>query len=118
MSKPLNAGDFNHRVIIKRITQEKDGAGFKTPTETEVCRAWASVNTTKGYTLIAQGTAFEDATTRLLIRRPNTVIEDSDIVVFKGKEWRIRYLNDDDPEKRVVELQIQVVTQKGVQQNG
>ncbi len=118
MKKPFNAGDFKHRVIIKRVTQDKDGDGFKAPVETEVCKAWASVNATKGYTLISQGTAFEDATTRLLIRKPTVTIEDTDTVVFKGKDWRIRYLNDDDPDNRVVELQIQAVKQKGVQQNG
>ena len=105
----INAGDFRHRIIIVRRTQNTDGQGFKTPTETEVVKAWAKINTTKGYTLVSQGSNFEDATTRFLIRTPSETILRTDIVLFRGKEWRIRYLNNIDQSNELTELQCEEV---------
>ena len=91
-----NAGEYKHRITIVRDDPSTDNDGFKQSTRSEVVKAWAKVNTTKGYTLISQGSSFEDATTRLLIRKPSVLIKDTDIVLFAGREWRIRYLNDID----------------------
>lgn len=115
----INAGDFDKRITIVRRTPTEDADGFKSGVvETEVCKAWASINTTKGFTLITQGSSFEDATTRMLIRKPNAEIRDTDIVLFKGKEWRIRYLNEIDEDGIFTELQVETVNQKGATQNG
>lgn len=109
----INAGEFKHRITIVRNSKTTDNDGFKSATPTEVCKAWAKINTTKGYTLIAQGSSFEDATTRMLIRKPAVEIRDTDIVLFKGKKWRIRYLNEIDHTGTFIELQVETVNQKG-----
>lgn len=107
----INAGDFNKRISIVRRTYTEDGDGFRVVSETEVCKAWAKINTTKGYTLVASGSNFENATTRMLIRHPNTEINRKDIVLYRGKEWNIRYLNNIDQADKFVELQVEEVTQ-------
>jgi SPP1 family predicted phage head-tail adaptor len=109
----INAGDFNQRITIVRDTPSDDGEGFNSKTRTTVVSAWAKVNTTKGFTLISQGSNFENATTRLLIRKPNASISRKDLVLFKGREWKIRYLNDIDEAGVFVELQVEEVRQNG-----
>lgn len=110
----INAGEFNRRITIVRDTKAEDGEGFNTPTRTEVCKAWAKVNSTKGFTLVSQGSNFEDATTRFLIRKPTATISRKDIVLYKSKEWRIRYLNDlYDEGNALVELQLEEIRQNG-----
>lgn len=109
----INAGEFNRRIVIVRRTPSEDGDGFSTPSETEVCKAWAKINTTKGFTLVAQGSNFEDATTRMLIRKPSVEISRKDVVLYKGREWRIRYLNDIDEAGVFVELQVEEIRQNG-----
>ncbi len=109
----INAGDFNKRITIVRDTPTVDSAGFKSNTRVTVVSAWAKVNTTKGFTLIAQGSNFENATTRLLIRKPATSISRKDKVLFSSKEWKIRYLNDIDEAGVFVELQVEEVRQNG-----
>ncbi len=106
----INAGDFKHRITIVRRTKTADGDGFNTETETEVAKAWAKINTTKGYTIISQGSDFEDALTRFLIRKPTAELSRKDIVLFRGKEWRIRYLNNVDLSDQLIELQCEEVT--------
>lgn len=109
----INAGDFNRRITIVRRTNTTDSDGFNTFTEAEVCKAWAKINTTKGFTLIAQGSSFEDATTRMLIRWSSTEILNTDIVKYNGKEWRIRYQNNIDQLNKFIELQVEEVRQNG-----
>ena len=110
----INAGEFNRRIEIVRDTQAEDGEGFKTPTRETVCKAWAKISSTKGFTLVVQGSNFEDATTRMLIRKPNHELSRKDIVLYKGKEWRIRYLNDlYDEGNALVELQVEEIRQDG-----
>jgi SPP1 family predicted phage head-tail adaptor len=108
-----NAGDYNRRIIIVRRTPSDDGEGFKSNSEVEVCKAWAKIKTTKGYTLVSQGSNFEDATTLMEIRKPSVEISRKDIVLFKGREWRIRYLNDINEAGRFVELQVEEIRQNG-----
>jgi len=107
----VNAGDFNRRITIVRRTSTTDNDGFKQVTETEVTKAWAMINTTRGFTLIAQGSNFEDATTRMLIRKPTAEINRKDVVLYNGKEWRIRYLNNVDQANEFIELQVEEVSQ-------
>lgn len=107
----INAGDFNRRITIIRRTKTTDADGFDTFSEVEVCKAWAKINTTKGFTLIASGSNFEDAVTRMLIRQTSVDIDRKDIVRFKGKDWRIKYLNNIDEAGKFTELQVEVVIQ-------
>lgn len=109
----INAGDFKHRIQIIQRTKATDDDGFSTATDTPVASAWAKINTTKGYTIITQGSDFENALTRLLIRKPNVEISRKYLVLFRGKEWRIRYVNNVDLSDELIELQVEEVTING-----
>lgn len=109
----INAGEFDKRIEIKRPVKTTDASGFETDSLETICTAWAKISTTKGFTLIANQTDFENATTRMLIRKPSVEISRKDIVVFKGIDWRIKYLNEIDHDGAFVELQVQEVRQNG-----
>ena len=66
---------------------------------------WAQVKTTKGMTLIANGTDFEKAYTRFVIRYPVTEITRKMFVIFKGNKYSIEYINNID--SRNIELELQ-----------
>ena len=101
----INAGDYNHKIDIVRVVKSKDSAGFPIDTETVLLSPWAKVKTTKGFTLIANGSDFEKATTNFTIRYPVTEISRKDIILFRGKRYEILYLNNID--EACVELEIQ-----------
>ena len=109
----INAGDFNRRITIIKREKTTNSNGFDTTTDTVICKAWAKVNTTKGYTLVTQGSNFEDATTRLLIREPAVDLSRKYLVLFAGREWKIRYLNPIDHEGKFTELQVEEVRHDG-----
>ena len=101
----INAGEYNHKIQIVRETITVDSQGFKTATQTVILSPYAKVKTTKGFTLIANGSDFEKATTNFTIRYPVTVINRDDVILFKNKRYEIQYLNNVD--EACVELEIQ-----------
>lgn len=105
----INAGDFDKKIEIVRHTKMTDAAGFDTVSTVVITSAWAKVNTTRGFTMITNGTNFEEATTAFLIRKPNVEIRRKDIVRFNGLDWRIDYLNNIDEQNIFVELQCKQV---------
>ena len=105
-----NAGQFNHKIEIVRPTITKDAYGFAVESEVLLLRPFARVKTTKGFTLIANGSDFEKATTNFTIRYPQTVITRDDIVIFKGKRYEILYLNNVDEANVELEIQAKEVT--------
>ena len=71
----INAGKYNRKITIVSIDGEVDKAGFKKPpVETVILNTWASVKTTKGYTLIKNNSDFEKAYTNFTIRFPKVEI--------------------------------------------
>ena len=72
--------------------------------------AYASVKTTKGFTLIKSGTDFEKAFTNFTIRMPKSVITRDMEVDFNGKTYSIEYLNNVDEENTFLEIQAKEVT--------
>lgn len=111
MVKPVNAGKYNRRITIFRVTKTKDAQGFKTPTRTELLQAWAAVKTTRGFTLIKNNTDFEKAYTNFTIRMPATkVVKRYDQIDFHGKTYSIEYLNDVDAAGVELEIQASEVT--------
>ena len=101
----INAGDYKYKIDIVRVVRTKDRAGFPVDTDTVILSPWAKVKTTKGFTLIANGSDFEKATTNFTIRYPVTEISRKDIILFRGKRYEILYLNNID--EACVELEIQ-----------
>ena len=111
MNLVKNAGEFNKRIEIIREVVTKDSEGFTTSEPTTIYTPYASVKTTKGYTLIANGSDFEKATTNFTIRYPETVeITRKDKIHFKGKEYEILYLNNVDEANVLLEIQAKEVT--------
>lgn len=101
----INAGKYRFKIQIIREYSEKDADGFNQQTPEIILKTWAQVNTTKGMTLIANGTDFEKAFTRFLIRYPVTPINRKMFVLFRGNKYSIEYINDID--ERHIELELQ-----------
>jgi SPP1 family predicted phage head-tail adaptor len=107
----IDAGKYNRRITIFKEYQEKDAGGFIDTTQQIVLQPWAEVKTTKGMTLIANGTDFEKALTRFTIRFPlETVIDRKMFVLFRGKKYSIEYINNIDEMNVELELQCKEVT--------
>ena len=106
----INAGDYNAKISIVRETVNTDSLGFKTVTQTVILTPYAKVKTTKGFTLIANGSDFEKATTNFTIRYPVTQITRDDVIIFKNKRYEIMYLNNINEADIELEIQAKEVT--------
>ena len=106
-----NAGAFNKRIQIVREILTEDSEGFKHTEPVVILSPYASIKTTKGFTLIANGSDFEKATTNFTIRYPQEVtITRDDVILFKGKRYEIQYINNVDEANVILELQAKEVT--------
>ena len=105
-----NAGKFKHKIEIYSVTIGKDAQGFITKTRTLVLSPYANIKTTKGFTLIKNGTDFEKAYTNFTIRYPNTAINRDMEIDFRGKTYTIEYLNNVDEENVFLEMQTKEIT--------
>jgi SPP1 family predicted phage head-tail adaptor len=101
----INAGEYNHKIKIVKVIKTKDSAGFPVETQAVVLEPWAKVKTTRGFTLIAQGSDFEKAYTNFTIRYPVTPIDRDMLILFRGKTYEIQYLNNIN--EACIELEIQ-----------
>lgn len=105
-----NAGKYNKKISIYSVTVGKDSAGFMTKTRTLVLSPYANVKTTRGMTLIKNGTDFEKAFTNFTIRYPHTVINRDMEIDFNGKTYTIEYLNNVDEMNVELEMQCKEIT--------
>ena len=105
-----NAGKYNKKISIYSVTVGKDSAGFMTKTRTLVLSPYASVKTTKGFTLIKNGTDFEKAYTNFTIRYPHTALNRDMEIDFNGKTYTIEYMNNVDEANVELELQCKEIT--------
>ena len=106
----INAGKYNRKINIYSVVIGKDSAGFMTRTRTLVLSPYASVKTTRGMTLIRNGTDFEKAFTNFTIRYPHTAINRDMEIDFNGKTYTIEYLNNVDEANVELEMQCKEVT--------
>ncbi len=111
-----NAGKYNKKIQIVEITQGQDADGFDSFVETVLLTPYASVKTTRGITLIANGSDFEKAFTNFTIRYSNTVVRrylanNRNLrIKYAGKEYTIEYLNNVDEANVEIEMQCKAVT--------
>lgn len=105
-----NAGKYNKSISIYTLTRGKDSAGFPADVETLVLKVYAEVKTTKGFTLIANNTDFEKATTRFTFRYPQTPITYDMIIKYHGKNYSIEYINNIDELNDEIEIQAKEIT--------
>lgn len=106
----INAGKYDKKIKIYSVTIVEDSEGFQTKTTTLVLEPYANVKTTKGFTLITNGTDFEKAFTRFTIRYPSITITRDMFVEFNSKTYTIEYLNNIDEKSVELELQCKEVT--------
>lgn len=112
----MNAGKYNKQIQIVEITQSEDIDGFVTNSETVLLSPYASVKTTKGFTLIANGSDFEKAFTNFTIRYSRTIADRYRTnnrnlrIKYAGKEYTIEYLNNVDEANVELEMQAKAVT--------
>ena len=106
----INAGAYNKRITIYKVTEQEDGGGFKTKDETVILSVYAKVKTTKGFTLIASNTDFEKAYTNFTIRFPKTEVTRDMRIRYNGKDYSIEYLNNVDEANVELEIQAKEVT--------
>lgn len=112
----INAGDYNKKISIYQIEEIEDNDGFVTRNRIVILEPFSKVKTTKGYTLIANGSDFEKAYTNFTIRYSKKV-EDTyynsnrDVYVkYKDKIYTIEYLNNIDEANIELEMQCKRVT--------
>ena len=106
-----NAGRYRHLIKVYEVIEGKDREGYKKTIRQLVMTAYASVKTTKGYTLIANNSDFEKAYTNFTIRTPGkTKITRDMIIEFSGKLYEIAYLNNVDEAGVELEIQAKEVT--------
>lgn len=101
----INAGKYNRRITIYKVVVSKNENGFPVKSREVVLRPYASVKTTKGYTLIKNDSDFEKAYTNFTIRYPHTEITRDMEIDFNNKTYTIEYLNNANED--CVELEIQ-----------
>ena len=106
----INAGKYNHKITIYQTTIVEDSEGFQTVEVTPVLSPYASVKTTRGMTLIRNGSDFEKAYTNFTIRFPKTEINRDMMIEFRGKTYTIEYLNNVDEASVELEIQAKEVT--------
>lgn len=106
----MNAGKYNKRITIYKVVTTKDENGFPVKSREAVLRPYASVKTTKGYTLIQNDSDFEKAYTNFTIRYPHKEITRDMEIDFRGKTYTIEYLNNVNEDCVELEIQAKEVT--------
>lgn len=106
----MNAGRYKHRITIYRTEIVEDSQGFQNTVKTVVLNPYAQVKTTRGMTLIRNGSDFEKAYTNFTIRYPKTEINRDMLIDFHGKTYSIEYLNNVNEECVELEIQAKEVT--------
>ena len=106
----INAGKYNRKITIYQTTVIEDNQGFQSVETQVVLSPYASVKTTKGMTLIKNGSDFEKAFTNFTIRFPKVEINRDMLIEFRGKTYTIQYINNVDEANVELELQCKEVT--------
>ena len=102
---------YNKKIKIYQTRVVTDNEGFQSLEKTLVLSPYANVKTTKGFTLIANGSDFEKAYTNFTIRYPKNVDINRDMTIeFRGKDYTIEYLNNVDEENVQLEMQCKEIT--------
>ena len=104
-----NAGKYNKLIEIYKVDYKND-SGFKIPVKTSILKTYASVKTTRGFTLIQNNSDFEKVYTNFTIRYPANITITRDMFIdFNGKTYSIEYLNNVNEESVELEIQSKVV---------
>lgn len=119
MSKTLNAGKYNRKIVIYEVVEGIDGSGFPANVEQEILTTYAEVKTLRGYTLITNNSDFDKAYVNFTIRYSQAVYDayynsnnsNRDILInFRDKVYKVEYLNNIDFANVELEIQAKEVT--------
>jgi head-tail adaptor len=119
MSKPVNAGKYNRKIVIYEIVEGIDSSGFPVNTEQVILTTYAEVKTLRGYTLITNNSDFDKAYVNFTIRYSQAVYDayynsnnsNRDILInFRDKVYKVEYLNNIDFANVELEIQAKEVT--------
>lgn len=114
----INAGKYNKRISIYQVVKSVDDDGFPSEQEQLVLSPWASVKTTKGFTLVVNNSDFEKATTNFTIRYSkkvedayyNSSVSNRNMTIKYGnKVYTVQYLNNANEENTEIEMQAKEV---------
>ena len=114
----IDAGKYNRKITIYQVIETEDSQGFTIQNKTVVLEPYASVKTTRGFTLIANHSDFEKAYTNFTIRYSQTVINayynsqisNRDLLIaFNNKTYSVQYLNNIDELNVEIEMQCKEV---------
>ena len=105
-----NAGKYSRKISIYSVEIVTNARGFQEEQKTLILAPYASVKTTKGFTLIANNSDFEKALTNFTIRYPKTTITRDMLIEFRGKTYSIQYLNNINEANVELEIQAKEVT--------
>ena len=108
--KTINAGKYNRRINIYSVSITKDAAGYPIKTRTLFMSVFAAVKTTRGMTIIRNGSNFEKAYTNFTIRWPHVELNRDMEIDFNGKTYTIEYINNVDEMNVELEIQAKEVT--------
>lgn len=106
----INAGKYNHKIQIYSVEVITDAQGFQRIQRTLVLQPYASVKTTRGMTIITNGSDFERAYTNFTIRYPKAQLNRDMIIVYRNKEYTIEYLSNIDEAGIEMEIQAKEIT--------
>ena len=107
----INAGKYNKKISIFKAENEEDNSGFSVKAnKTIVLNTFASIKTTKGFTLLASGSDFEKAYINFIIRYPKIEITRDMKIMYNSKIYTIEYLNNIDEANIELEIQTKEVT--------
>ena len=104
---------------VYEVIEGIDDGGFPASVEQELLTTYAEVKTLRGYTLIANNSDFDKAYINFTIRYSQTVYDayynsdnsNRDILInFRGKVYKIEYLNNIDFANVELEMQAKEVT--------
>lgn len=105
----INPGKYNKLIEIIAVEESFDEAGFSELSEKTILKAYASVKTTRGYTLIQNDSDFEKATTNFTIRYPLTLITRDMLIIYNDKRYSIEYLNNVNENNVELEMQAKLI---------
>lgn len=114
----INAGKYNKRISIYQVVKGVDDYGFQNEQEELVLSPWASVKTTKGFTLVVNNSDFEKATTNFTIRYSkkvedayyNSSASNRDMTIKYGnKVYTVQYLSNVNEDDTEIEMQAKAV---------
>jgi len=100
----VNAGELNKRIKIIRRIAAKDSDGYETTRDEIVRTCWAKFSQTSGTELVREDSDFGQERVRFLIRWTSTQIDRKMIILYRGSEFEIQYINDYGDNHEYVEL--------------